>query len=422
MFSTEVVHATGLAAIPAFCMLMGSLAVMFVSKINTKVQASLQNFSAGIIIAAVGSELFPLLGKGGASETLGLAVGFILGLAVLYGLEHLTEEDEEDESVSPEGSVVSIDSDGEDKGFQATEKTPLFARFTRRMSTRSFNPIRVQYSELVRSSERINGYLAMYPDVPKYSLDKELHNLTHQIDCCRSAIRGNLTTLSYEETEEVSKWMLKLTKRIEQMGEEGESMVRRDLERVLNEMEDLAQSVHEVYEPWLQQKFRRWNIVPAPPSEVDLPDKLPYSMIAAVGLDTFVDGFLIGLSFVASMKAGMVMAFATCIEMGFLGLTFSAQLRASTRNRTLAATIAISVPFLMLVGGMAGSSLANAVEHLPAVFVAFIAFCVVALLFLVTQELLVEAREVSDSKIVTSAFFLGVLLSLLVSRVGSNYL
>jgi len=425
MLSTQVLYATGLSGIPAFCMLMGSLAVLFVNSVNEKLQAALQNFSAGIIIAAVGSELFPLLGKGGAYESVGMAVGFVGGLALLYGLEELTEEHEDEKARGSDVDLEGIQDDAA-TGFQARdcETDPLFPRkMPRKMSMRSFNPIRIQYGELVRSSTRIKEFLALYPDVPKYSLDRELHILIHEIDCCRSAIRGDVKTLSEEEVEGVTERMDALQSAIEHMGENGEKMMRSDLDDILNEMEELAERVHEVYEPWQNnRKFKRWNIVPAPPSEVMLSNKLPYSMITAVALDTFVDGFLIGLTYVASPKAGMVMAFATCIEMGFLGLTFSAQLRACSHNRIVTLSIATAIPFLMLVGGMVGSALANAVEEQPAVFVAFIAFCVVALLFLVTQELLVEAREVSDNKMVTSAFFMGVLLALLVSRVGENFL
>jgi len=40
--------------------------------------------------------------------------------------------------------------------------------------------------------------------------------------------------------------------------------------------------------------------------------------LQAVSVDAFVDGFLIGLSYVANYQAGFVMAGATCVEMGFV--------------------------------------------------------------------------------------------------------
>merc|ERR1712070_594241 len=53
-------------------------------------------------------------------------------------------------------------------------------------------------------------------------------------------------------------------------------------------------------------------------------DDIPWSQVAAIAIDGLVDGLLIGLAYVASTSAGLSMAIATCIEMGFLGLSFSA--------------------------------------------------------------------------------------------------
>jgi hypothetical protein len=48
-----------------------------------------QNLSAGIILAAVASELFPLLGKSGGRTSLGLALGFGAGLCTVFGVEKI---------------------------------------------------------------------------------------------------------------------------------------------------------------------------------------------------------------------------------------------------------------------------------------------------------------------------------------------
>ena len=55
--------------------------------------AAAQNLSAGIILAAVASELFPLLAKAkGVKAGFGLVVGFVAGLATVFGVEHIASK------------------------------------------------------------------------------------------------------------------------------------------------------------------------------------------------------------------------------------------------------------------------------------------------------------------------------------------
>lgn len=63
-------------------------------------------------------------------------------------------------------------------------------------------------------------------------------------------------------------------------------------------------------------KWRRWD--PAASTAGD-PTVLPYGLIVTVGVDGFVDGFLIGVTCVLSSHGGVILALATCIEMCFLG-------------------------------------------------------------------------------------------------------
>jgi len=70
-----------LCAAPAVTMFMGSiLAFTCISGENKRVLSITQYFSAGILIAAIGSELMPKLisSNTGVHGTLGIAVGFFL--------------------------------------------------------------------------------------------------------------------------------------------------------------------------------------------------------------------------------------------------------------------------------------------------------------------------------------------------------
>lgn len=49
----------------------------------------------------------------------------------------------------------------------------------------------------------------------------------------------------------------------------------------------------------------------------------PFTFAAAVIVDAFVDGFLIGISGATGPRVGIVMSAALSIEMAFLGLTFA---------------------------------------------------------------------------------------------------
>ena len=73
-------------------------------------------------------------------------------------------------------------------------------------------------------------------------------------------------------------------------------------------------------------------------------------------------------------------------------------------------------PIVLLIAGVLGHFVGGLLEDSPLVFVGFIAFAVVALLFLVTQELLAEARETADSKLINSVFFVGLFGGILLSK------
>ncbi len=127
--------------------------------------------------------------------------------------------------------------------------------------------------------------------------------------------------------------------------------------------------------------------------------RLPWTLIIPVTIDALVDGFLIGLACALSRHAGLVLGFATCIEMAFLGAAFAATVARCTGASLKARVAAVALPpAVLLLAAALGAALGDVSSNSPGVFTAFVAFGVVALLFLVTHELLIEAHEALAGK------------------------
>ena len=90
---------------PSTSMLLTSF-LLFKLEVSSEVEASFQNFSAGLILSAVAGELFPLLSEGSQLESVvGEILGFAVGLMVVYGVELLISkigESEEEKACSDE--------------------------------------------------------------------------------------------------------------------------------------------------------------------------------------------------------------------------------------------------------------------------------------------------------------------------------
>ena len=83
--------------------------------------------------------------------------------------------------------------------------------------------------------------------------------------------------------------------------------------------------------------------------------------------------------------------------MGFLGLAVSIRVQKCTGSSLLSRMFALVFPpIIMLLFSMVGALAGLASMQHPQIFVGFIAFGVVALLSLVVNELLVEARVTQE--------------------------
>ena len=131
------------------------------------------------------------------------------------------------------------------------------------------------------------------------------------------------------------------------------------------------------------------------------------SLIATVGLDVLIDGLILGLGFAAGAKAGILLTIALTLELLFLGLSVSATLSQASSDRKRIVTITAGLALLLPVGATLGTALGGLSGSILA---ALLAFGLVALLYLVTEELLVEAHELPDTPLIAATFFVGFLL------------
>jgi ZIP family zinc transporter len=141
--------------------------------------------------------------------------------------------------------------------------------------------------------------------------------------------------------------------------------------------------------------------------------KGPLGLVGVTGIDILIDGIVLGIGFAATARQGTLLTIALTMEVLFLGLTMALELREAVSSRLLAIAIVGAVGLLLPLGATVGT-LAGA---LPVFWHAVLfAFGLIALLYLVTEELLVEAHAKPDSPLITSCFFVGFLAVLILEE------
>jgi len=140
------------------------------------------------------------------------------------------------------------------------------------------------------------------------------------------------------------------------------------------------------------------------------------SMLTAVGADLTLDGLLVGIAFAAGARTGVLLAIALAFELLSLGLALAVALAAANASRARRVAVPTALAAVTLLGGaiLGLGLLAHAPEALLA---AVLAFGSAALLFLVTEELLVEAHRAGETTWGTAMFFLGFLLFVVLGMV-----
>ncbi len=138
--------------------------------------------------------------------------------------------------------------------------------------------------------------------------------------------------------------------------------------------------------------------------------------LAAIAIDVFVDGILIGIAFAGGSHAGVLLTVALTVELAFLGLSVADAVTGAGQSDHRAIGTTAGISLLLPIGGIAGVTVLGNLSG--AAFTVVLAFATAALLYLVTEELLTEAHEQDDTPLLTSLFFAGFLALLLLSMIG----
>ncbi len=126
-------------------------------------------------------------------------------------------------------------------------------------------------------------------------------------------------------------------------------------------------------------------------------------LLTATFIDVATDGFIIGAGFAAGGETGTILALGLSVELLFLGLALASEATAGWRIIAISGALGATVLIFALIGKV----LLAGAPH--AVIGGALAFGAAALLYLVTEELLMEAHEVEEKPISTLVLFGGFL-------------
>lgn len=395
-------------AVPALAMALGSAAVSM-GEPSEGLQAKLQRFSAGLLVGAVMTEIFPILkqrlvpvssspGQGVSwSNMLAAALGFGMALLLMYSLKALDLEGAGTES-------------GDEARLPAREC--LSHVWLEGGDEDSSGKLRMWLARLQAHSTALCRLVAA-EQVDREAVDEEVHGIDFLVDSARRLCRG-AEPMDRRSAKRLRRCVTQLIEDIEQLRQMDASQVRQ-IEKQLRVAGTALLQVHSVTE---QATFRRWAPQPLPKKLDDAAATVPWGLVVAVVIDSIIDGMLIGLAGAVDTKSGWLMATATTFEMGFLGYAFACSiLKAAARPYTAVAILGLP-PVSMLVSAAVACLTAGRMEHHPA-FSGLIAFAMVALLFLVFQELLLEAQEKEDGEAwhISLWLYAGLLLSINVDMI-----
>ena len=137
----------------------------------------------------------------------------------------------------------------------------------------------------------------------------------------------------------------------------------------------------------------------------------PAGLLTLVGVDILIDGLVLGIAFAAGAKAGLLLTIALSVEVLFLGLAVTTELSQTVKSRVRIVLVIAALILLLPLGALVATPIAGLPDQYITAFLSF------GLLYLVTEELLVEAHETPDKPWVAAMFFIGFLLLLSLEEV-----
>lgn len=440
-----------ITAAPAIAMALGSAAIRM-GEPSERVQARLQHLSAGLLIGAVLTEIFPILkmrltaarcGPGVCwSHLLAAIVGFCAALILMYSVKSLDLEggaDGDDEGPgTPKQLALAQGSEApQQEGEEQQQRQGRTARHNSyvwipgasagRNAHRERSRLRMTFSRLQQHSDALLR-LVESDEVQSEGLDEEIHGIDFLVDSARRLCRGAepIDKPTLQRLRAYTGLLLRDITRIREIDV-------RDPQAIDKQLTTVATTLRNVHLHTERATFRRWvprqRIEgPSPPeasgedSQADAEGavaspaeaaKVPWGLIIAVVVDSVIDGMLIGLAGSVAWTSGMLMAVATAIEMAFLGFSFACSLAKVIRQRIEVVAALGLPPLAMLASSVLAAVGAGYLEDTPA-FCGLVAFALVAVLFLVLQELLIEAHEKEGGQEwhITVWLYAGLLLSI----------
>lgn len=116
-------------------------------------------------------------------------------------------------------------------------------------------------------------------------------------------------------------------------------------------------------------------------------------LAVAVGVDFVLDGLLLGVGFAAGARIGILLALAEAVEQLAVGMALAVELRAAGSTAVRALGLSGALSLLVYVSALVGGTVLSHLGGAP--MEAILSFGLAALLYLVTEELLREAHEVT---------------------------
>jgi ZIP family zinc transporter len=146
--------------------------------------------------------------------------------------------------------------------------------------------------------------------------------------------------------------------------------------------------------------------------------RLPAGLVAVTAFDLLIDGIVLGISFAAGTRTGLLLTIALTLEVLFQALSVGSAMARAGAQRWLTWSAAASLGAVLIVSGAASRHFLGNLTGFPLTMLLGIG--TVALLYLVVEELLVEAHQIEDTVWTTTAFFGGFLLFLLIEVVADG--
>lgn len=137
---------------------------------------------------------------------------------------------------------------------------------------------------------------------------------------------------------------------------------------------------------------------------------LPVGLAVAAAVDTFLDGVIIAAGFNTAQRIGALLAAALAIELFFLTLAVGSEFRKIKSRRWQGFAVTTGISALLILGAIGADFFLADASDVMLTFA--LAFGAAALIYLVAEELLVEAFQAEKSIFSTAMLFTGFLVIL----------